>query len=299
MVYTIYFLTTKNIPPDIRIVVNSHQAPSITTTMLQKITSVLSIHSRWRLALRTIPFIIAIIFIKFFAHYLGYEFLTLNSLFTAVISANIFLIGFLISGTLVDYKESEKLPGDLCSSMETMADEGLIIYQNKKSQEAKNFLLKLSQFNQSLIDWFHKKERTTILMEKLRSFNDDFLAFENQTQANFIVRLKQEQNLIRKMINRIHTIRETSFLGTGYAIAEIITSILVVGLIFIKMDPFYESIFFISFVSFILIYMIYFIKDLDNPFGYADENNLVEEVSLRPIFESQKRLEKYCKDLNV
>ena len=85
-------------------------------------------------------------------------------------------------------------------------------------------------------------------MEKLLSFNDDFLAFENQTQANFIVRLKQEQNSIRKMINRIHTIRETSFLGTGYAIAEIITFILVVGLIFIKMDPFYESVFFVSFV---------------------------------------------------
>ena len=134
-------------------------------------------------------------------------------------------------------------------------------------------------------------------MEKLLSFNDDFLAFENQTQANFIVRLKQEQNSIRKMINRIHTIRETSFLGTGYAIAEIITFILVVGLIFIKMDPFYESVFFISFVSFILVYMIYFIKDLDNPFGYNDEDSLVEEVSLKPVLDSQKRIDLYCQKL--
>jgi len=136
-------------------------------------------------------------------------------------------------------------------------------------------------------------------MEKLLSFNDDFLAFESQTQANFIVRLKQEQNSIRKMINRIHTIRETSFLGTGYAIAEIITFILVAGLIFIKMDPFYESIFFVSFVSFILIYMIYFIKDLDNPFGYYErEDNLVEEVSLKPILDSQKRIAGHYKELS-
>jgi hypothetical protein len=221
----------------------------------------------------------------------------LNSLFTAIISANIFLIGFLISGVLVDYKESEKLPGDLSACLETMADEGLIIYKNKKSKEAKEYLNKLSEFNKSLIEWFYKKERTNNLMQKLRSFNDDFLAFETQTQANFIVRLKQEQNLIRKMINRIHTIRETSFLGTGYAIAEIITSVLVFGLIFVKMSPFYESIFFISFVSFILIYMIYFIKDLDNPFGFNEEDNLVEEVSLKPILDSQKRIEAYCKEL--
>ena len=234
-----------------------------------------------------------IVLFKFAAHYFGYEFLTLNSLFTAIISANIFLIGFLISGVLVDYKESEKLPGDLSASLETMADEGLIIYKNKKSQEAKDFLFKLSQFSKLLADWFYKKEKTNKLMEKLLSFNDDFLAFENQTQANFIVRLKQEQNSIRKMINRVHTIRETSFLGTGYAIAEIITFVLVVGLIFIKMDPFYESIFFISFVSFILIYMIYFIKDLDNPFGYNDDDSLVEEVSLKPVLDSQKRIEEY------
>ena len=32
---------------------------------------------------------------------------------------------------LVDYKESEKIPGELSSSLETMADEGLIIFQNK------------------------------------------------------------------------------------------------------------------------------------------------------------------------
>lgn len=254
------------------------------------------INSRWKLALKTVPFVAVIILVKFGAHYFGYEFLSLNSMFTAIISANIFLIGFLISGTLVDYKESEKLPGDLSASLEAMADEGLIIYKNKKSPEAKNYLLKISQFNQSLIDWFYKKERTGNLMDKLLGFNDDFLALESQTQANFIVRLKQEQNAIRKMINRVHTIRETSFLGTGYAIAEIITSILVLGLVFIKMDPFYESIFFVSFVSFIMIYMIYFIKDLDNPFGYTEADSLVEEVSLKPLLDSQKRLEAHYRE---
>lgn len=254
-------------------------------------------HSRWRVALKTIPLVVAIVAVKFLVHSLGYEFLTLNSLFTAIISANIFLIGFLISGTLVDYKESEKLPGDLSASLETMADEGLILYANKKSQEAKDYLLKLSQFSTALLEWFHKKERTHALMEKLLSFNDDFLAFEKQIQPNFIVRLKQEQNLLRKMIKRIHTIRETSFLGTGYAIAEIITFILVLGLIFIKMDPFYESVFFVSFVSFILIYMIYFIKDLDNPFGYSESDNLVEEVSLKPVLDSQERIASYVQGL--
>lgn len=266
--------------------------------MFQRLTNKIPIHSRWRLAFKTIPLIVVIIGIKFVVHFLGYEFLTLNSLFTAIISANIFLISFLISGTLVDHKESEKLPGDLASNIETMTDEGLIIYRNKKSQDAKIYLQKLLNLNQSLINWFYKKERTENIMRQINSFNDDFLAFESQTQANFIVRLKQEQNAIRKMVYRIDTIRDTSFLGTGYAIVEIMAFLLILGFVFIKIDPFYESIFFVSFVSFILIYMIYFIKDLDNPFGYHNEDNLVEEVSLKPILDSQKRIEFYYQRLD-
>ncbi len=76
--------------------------------MIQKLTKKLPIHPRWRLAFKTIPFIVGIILVKFAIHYVGYEFLTLNSLFTAIISANIFLIGFLISGTLVDYNIDRK-----------------------------------------------------------------------------------------------------------------------------------------------------------------------------------------------
>jgi len=265
--------------------------------MIQKIVGRIPLRSRWKLAVRTVPVVAVILLLKLAMHYLGYEFLSPSSLFTAVVSASIFLIGFLLSGVLGDYKESEKIPGDLGASLETMADEGFILYKNKKSKEARDYLVQLSHFNRSLIAWFYGSERTESLMEKLSAFNECFLAFESQTQANYISRLKQEQNLIRKMINRIHTIRETSFLGTGYAIAEIISAILVMAMIFIKIEPFYESMFFVSFVSFILIYMIHFIKDVDNPFAYGQRDSEVEEVSLRPVLDSCKRIDAHLKEI--
>ena len=42
--------------------------------------------------------------------------------------------------------------------------------------------------------------------------------------------------------------------------------------------------------------MIYFIRDLDNPFGYNIEDNLVEEVSLKPVMDSYKRIENNIKN---
>jgi hypothetical protein len=246
--------------------------------------------SRWRLAVKTVPYIVIIVIFKYLAHFYDVEFLSLNALFTALISSNIFLIGFLLSGTLSDFKESERLPAELASSIQAIADEAYITYKNKNSKVSFELLEDLVNLNQSILKWFYKKERTEEIYNQIFLLNDKFLLLETETQANFIVRMKNEQSNIRKIIKRIHTIRETSFLGTGYAIAELITFMLVVGLIFVNLNPFYESMFFVSFVSFVMIYMIYFIRDLDNPFSYYDEYSLVDEVPLKPLTDSLDRI---------
>ncbi|MHB9068746.1 MAG: hypothetical protein ACYC54_00090 [Sedimentisphaerales bacterium] len=257
---------------------------------MRMLLKLLKLSTRWTLAFKVMPFVAVIVILKFVVHYFGAEFLSLSSLFTAVVSANIFLIGFLISGVLVDFKESEKIPGDMAACIETMADECMILHKSKKAPAAQGCLSHMLDFNNSLIDWFYKKERTTNILDKISAFNDYFIEFEPQTQATFIARLKQEQNILRKMVYRVHTIRETSFLGSGYAIVELITAVLIIGLVFIKIDPYYESVFFVAFVSFILIYMIYFIKDLDNPFGYHLEDSYVEDVSLKPLLDVRQRI---------
>ena len=200
------------------------------------------IKSRWRLALKTLPYIFIVVIAKYFPHLYDIEFLSLNALFTALISSNIFLIGFLISGTLSDFKESERLPSELASSIQAIADEAYITYKNKDSKISIELLEDLVQLNQSILKWFYKKEKTEEIYNQIFLLNDKFLLMDTETQANFIVRMKNEQNNIRKIIKRIHTIRETSFLGTGYAIAELITFLLIIGLIFVN-RYWYTSIF--------------------------------------------------------
>ncbi|MEI8232481.1 MAG: hypothetical protein WCG44_01935 [bacterium] len=245
---------------------------------------------KWRLAFRVLPVVAIIILLKLFSHQMGWEFLTLNSLFGAIISANVFLVGFLISGVLVDYKEAEKLPGELACSLEVLTDECYITYKNKKGKVAKDLLHHVHDLTGSILQWLNKKVKTGTVLNSITNLNDYFLALEPLTQANFIVRLKNEQNNLRRSITRIHTIRETSFNPAGYAIAEIISAIMCLGLIFTKIDPYYESIFFVAFVSFILIYMVMLIKDLDNPFGYYETENYADEVSLKPLLDLEKRI---------
>lgn len=91
------------------------------------------ISKRQRILYEVLPFIAVIILAKYLVRRFSLEFITLNSIFSGIIGANVFLMGFLLNGVLSDYKESEKLPGELSAMLATMADEMEIICRLKKS----------------------------------------------------------------------------------------------------------------------------------------------------------------------
>lgn len=247
------------------------------------------LNRRHVLLLNAIATVLVVTGAKLVAHWLGWEVISLNPLFSGIVAANVFLMGFLLSGVLADYKESERLPGELAASIETIADEAGSVYESKKADAAKHFLEYLLDLTVSVKNWLYKKEHTRILMSELGEMAHYFVALEGLTQANFIARLKQEQSNIRRILIRIHTVRETSFIPSGYIIAHATTLLLVVGLVLVKIDPFYESLFFVGVITFLLRFLGLLIHDLDNPFGYY-EGDSVEDVSLKPLDDVIARL---------
>ena len=251
--------------------------------------------SRFRLCVQVLVVVGVVIALKLVAHWYGWEVLSLNPLFSGIIAANVFLMGFLLSGVLGDYKESERLPGELACSLEAIADEARSIYQTKQATAAKECFDHLLGLTVSIKEWFHKKKRTREVMTRLDGLDDFFVAFEALTQANFIVRLKQEQSNVRRILVRIHSIRETSFISSGYMVAQITTLLLVGGLILSKIDPFYESLFFVGVITFLLVFLNLLIHDLDNPFGYY-EGGSAEDVSLKPLDDLMAHLKSLAND---
>jgi hypothetical protein len=249
---------------------------------------------KWNLLIKIIPVLIAIFILKLIFHNYGFEIVDLNALFTSIIAATTFLIGFLIVGVIADYKESEKIPGDIAASLETIYDEAYILNKNKGSKVTEAFILYYNDFLKSLIEWFYRKQRTKEIIGKLHEMNNYFAEFESMMQAGFLSRMKNEQSNFRKMVIRVDNIRDLSFIKSGYIIVEILTSLVVVGLVLMKLEPFYESMFFALTVSFLFIYMIGLIRDLDNPFDYsAGEGGT--EISLKPLHDLIKRVNDYEK----
>jgi hypothetical protein len=247
---------------------------------------------KWSIAIRIMPLLILVALLKTFSHKFGLEVMELNALFTSLVAGTIFLIGFLISGVLSDYKESEKIPSELTASLRTLLDDTLTIDKGKNSESAKQFILFQKKFVKSLMEWFHKKERTKVILHKISAMNDFIVDFEKEgIQANYLIKLKNEQSNIRKYLLRIDTIRDTDFIGSAYAILEAMGFLTVIGLVIIKIEPFYASFFLTMLITFLFSYMFRLIKDLDNPFDYAASGESGTEISLKPIHDFEGEME--------
>jgi hypothetical protein len=179
----------------------------------------------------------------------------------------------------------------LASSIEAIADECVYVYKGKKTEAGKIGFLYCLDFSEQVLDWLYSKVRTKNVMEKIAGFTNIFLPIEQYSQPSSVGRLKHEQSEIRKSVLRIHFIREVRFAGSAYAAAEIISYLMIISMVFLKMETYYENFFFTLFVSFIMVYMLLLIRDLDDPFAYYDQKHSVEEVSLHPLENLKARLE--------
>ncbi len=252
------------------------------------------IWQKWSIAIRILPTVVIVVILKFLSHKFSFELMELNALFTSLVAGTIFLIGFLISGVLSDYKESEKIPSELSATLKTIFDDTIAIYEMKKSETAKEFLEYQKSFIHNIFLWFFKKEKTKSMLQKLSAMTQYFVAFDNEgLQVNYIIKLKNEQHNLRKIILRIDTIRGTQFTKSAYAIVETMGFFIAVGLIIMKIEPFYASLFFTILVTFLIFYMFLLIKDLDNPFDYSENGEGGTEISLKPLHDFEEEIKDY------
>ena len=248
------------------------------------------IWQKWSIAFKIMPLVLLVGILKFAAHKYGLEVMELNALFTSLVAGTIFLIGFLISGVLTDYKESEKIPSEFAASMRTLLDDTYTIYKIKNSGTALHFIEFQRVFLDDSKNWFYKNEKTTSILKKISRMNDFFIELDKEgVQANYIIKMKNEQNNLRKLILRIDTIRDTDFIG--FLVAA--------GLIIIKIEPFYASLFLTVLVTFLIGYMFLLIKDLDNPFDYQTHGERGTEISLKPIRDFEIAFDDYIKTESI
>jgi len=243
-----------------------------------------------RLLIGALPFAVGVVLVKWLVAEQGWERLELSPLLAGAIAAEVFILGFLLTGTAGDFKEAERLPGELASSLETIADECLITYEEHKLPEAKQGLAQLIELSRSIRLWLLQDRGFDDVMSDIRALNGPFRVMAPAIQAGFTTRLKSEQAAIRKIVIRMDTMRRTSYVAAGYLIAEVTALLLIAVMVLTDLGALAPTLYLVGLISYLLCYLVGLIRDLDNPFEYRSGEPGAADVSLDVLERNEDRL---------
>ena len=249
---------------------------------------------KWRLMLTTLPITITILLLKFgILHILNYEGLVKFSEIGLVITGGIFIIAFMLAGTISDYKESEKIPAEIACAIETIEDTLVLGHSFKGGFDLSEARKNLNDVTQSIINWFQQKGTAEDVFAKITSITAIALYLEKAAVGAIASRISGEQHNLRKLFSRVHVIKRTYFISTGYALLEVLTVVIIGLLLVAKFENETTGIIIITFVTQIFSYMIRLIRDVDEPFEYSHTGKVrAADIDLFPLLEYDARAKK-------
>jgi len=213
-----------------------------------------------------------------------------TSLITAFIGGAIFTIAIIFAGTLTDYKESEKIPSEIATSIRSFySDLDLVRVQDKtlvpRMQENTATLLRSINTNFRNNTW--SMEEMDNAVDTLNA--DIGRLVDLNVPPNFIIKLKTEMTNIDRISHRVKTIAETSFIPAAYAISELAAAGVIILLFFVQLDPFYEGLILFTVLCMLLTALLLLIRDMDNPFEVGKKT--YADIDLFLLWDLEKKLD--------
>lgn len=235
---------------------------------------------------------VAVLPIKYAMHYFGLEFIEQTSLHNSVISSIIFVLGFVLSATIADYKESERIPSEFAANIEDM-------YNDAKEMHKTYPGFDLELFRTSLIDILNTFREGTRVNRKgaRREIAQLQVCFADMERAgvppNFVTKLKTQQSQLMRSIFRVNYIQKIQFIPSAFLLIRAIAIMALGLLLFTNIDPFYGGLFIVGAITFILMYMLILIHHIATPFRGRGQSR--DDVSIFLLREAKSYLDSQVK----
>lgn len=245
---------------------------------------------KWGLVLKVGAIVSTLLVVKGIVYIFDLEAISVTTLSSAFVGGVIFTLAIVFAGTLTDYKESEKIPGELAASIKTLYKDCRVIAVNEEGIAA-DMRLHIKELLRTLNSNFRRNVwELSEINAALDNVDKDMKRLvEKGVAPVFIARFRTELSIIDKVSNRVETITKTSFIPAAYAISELAIGLVLVVLLLTETDPYYEGLLIFGAIAFLLISMLLLVKDMDNPFEIG--KNTYADVNVDILFELETRLE--------
>jgi hypothetical protein len=248
---------------------------------------------KWRLMLSTLPYVAAILAAKLVLQFvLGFGGLVDFSDVGVVLTAGVFLLGFLLAGTMADYKEAEKIPAELASTLETIEEIFVLAATNHPGLDPAGLRRGLLAMTDTIKDWLLGKRSTPEVFEAMSGLNGLIQQLEREGAGPYASRAVPQLLAVRRNVSRIDVIARTGFLPPAYALLEVLIGMVIALVLIARFRSLAAECLLVPFVALINIYMLRLIRDIDNPFEYETDGREhgSGEVPLFPLDEYRARL---------
>jgi hypothetical protein len=248
---------------------------------------------KWKLMLTTLPVVFAMAAVKLILDVV-FEFRGLVPFADVgvILTACVFLIGFLLAGTMADYKESERLPAEIATTLEIIEEIFALASINRPGLSLAVLRRRVLDLTDAIRTWL--VQRDTDVYAALSRIGDTIGWLEAEGAGPYASRAIPQLLAVRRNVSRIDVIARTGFLPPAYALLEVLV-VMVIGLMLIAefSSRLVESVI-VPFVTLINVYMLRLIRDIDNPFEYSPDGTQDgrAEVELWPLDEYRARLVK-------
>ncbi|MBL8121411.1 hypothetical protein JNM87_01540 [Candidatus Saccharibacteria bacterium] len=234
--------------------------------------------------------VIATLFLgmKYWFHAKSWEILESSSLHNSVVSSAIFVMGFVMTVTLRDYKESERIPAEFASTVENLYEDAREIHRTYPSFDLSGFRNNLLRILQLFRAGTREKRKGT--RREISELNQTFGEMEKAgVPPNFVVKLKQQQAQLSRCIYRVNYIQKIRFIPSAFVLVSSIAIIVSLTLLLTNIEPFMGSLILTGIIVYVLAYMVQLIQVISTPFHASGAT--YDDVSLFLIDETREYIE--------
>ena len=250
---------------------------------------------KWKLMLTTLPLVLLMVALAFVRdrvlHLPGLiEFGDVSPLLSAVA----LIYGFMLAGVLADFKESEKIPGEIATTLETIGDTVDTVISLSKEMNMDHLKSEFRKLVAAVDDWLLHRIDIERCYAELARFTAMVHAMQPAAGMTYSIRTLGEIHNLRRLITRVDVISRTSFIAIGYALLDLLVASTLVLLLISNYKSVTAEYLLIGLFSLVYIYMARLIRDLDEPFLYKNDTVPAgsAEANPFPLSEYRARVEK-------
>jgi hypothetical protein len=218
---------------------------------------------------------------------------------TIVFTGAFFVFGLLLAATMSDFKESEKIPGEIAANLEAIKDWIYLAFKSPRigstdlcKEDLDKVYLRntLIEITEGIISWIYSKEKdSNIIFPLIRNSNEIAYYFaERGVDKEAIKGIQENTNAMRKQLTRAYTISRNKFIKPAYTLLKSIFIIVTSLLLITKFKTPTADYFVTGIITFLFGYLYLLIVGLDDPF---DVTNGKTDVDLKPIDRLKQRLQ--------